>query len=389
MTAGDVDVAIPLAAIGGPARRVMIVVDTVGGVWTLGMQLGRALEREGVAVLLAGVGPELSEAAAREAASIPGLECAFLRARLEWMQDPWPDIERTRNWLLELEASFQPEVVHLNQLCYANAGFKAATLVVAHTSVYSWYESVRGAAPGPEWEPYRLAAQEGLSAADGVSGISDTLLDELANWHGHFRRLPLARIGRELPPISDEDQAKKNYILSAGHVWDEATNIALLDSIAAQQPWPIRVAGPFQSPENGDEVRFDHVELLGPVADESLGKLMSEAAIYAAPALREPFGFEIMEAARAGCALVLADIPSLVSVWEGAAIFVSPRNPHCWETALTQLIEDEAMRTHLGELARSRSRSPDFSASLMGKSYLKIYDELAASLHPVETDKIA
>lgn len=43
--------------------------------------------------------------------------------------------------------------------------------------------------------------------------------------------------------------------------------------------------------------------------------------IYVHPALCEPFGLAVVEAAQAGCALVLSEIAPLRENWEGAALF--------------------------------------------------------------------
>ena len=40
-------------------------------------------------------------------------------------------------------------------------------------------------------------------------------------------------------------------------------------------------------------------------------------------ALYEPFGLAVLEAAQAGCALVLSDIPTFRELWDGAALFVA------------------------------------------------------------------
>ena len=47
---------------------------------------------------------------------------------------------------------------------------------------------------------------------------------------------------------------------------------------------------------------------LGVLAPAELRRKLERAAIFAAPALYEPFGLGILEAAAAGCALVLGDI---------------------------------------------------------------------------------
>ena len=64
---------------------------------------------------------------------------------------------------------------------------------------------------------------------------------------------------------------------------------------------------------------------------------MSVASIFAHPALYEPFGLSVLEAARAGCCLILSDIPSLRELWDGAAIFVDPRQPEAWVRELNRL----------------------------------------------------
>lgn len=354
--------------------KVLMTVDTVGGVWTYGLDLARGLIAEGVEVLLAAVGPRIDEAQRRDAESCSGLTLEFREARLEWMQDPWSDVEATRRWLSRLERTFQPDVVHLNEYCYTSAGFEAPVLVVAHSCVYSWFSSVKGRPPGGEWESYRRAVSEGLAGATGVTGISELMLDELEQWYGPFFRLPAIRNGRDVGQLGAA--SKREYILSAGRLWDEAKNLALLDVIAHRIPWPIKVAGLSEPPDHEPGFCMQNVEQLGQLGPEDMKLVLGGAGIYAAPALYEPFGLAILEAAAAGCALALADIPSLRSTWEGAALFLSPRNPRDWVDALVQLIEDERLRLRLGARAKERALSAEFSVARMTAAYLKTYDNL-------------
>jgi glycosyltransferase involved in cell wall biosynthesis len=83
--------------------------------------------------------------------------------------------------------------------------------------------------------------------------------------------------------------------------------------------------------------------------------ISTRASIYAAPALCEPFGLGILEAARERCALVLADVSSLREPWEDAAIFVDPRDPTALQEVLACLIDAPALREDLGERARKRA----------------------------------
>ena len=47
--------------------------------------------------------------------------------------------------------------------------------------------------------------------------------------------------------------------------------------------------------------------------------------IFVSAARYEPFGLAVLEAAQAGCALVLSDIPTFRELWDGAALFVPRR----------------------------------------------------------------
>ena len=372
---------------GSQRRRLLMSTDTVGGVWTYSLDLAQALVKEGVDVLLAAVGPSFSDAQRALAGATEGVRIEYLEARLEWMQEPWSDVENTRQWLVALEREYRPDWIQLNQYCYTPADFHAPTLLVGHSCVYSWFSAVKRCCPGEEWERYRRAVREGLAAASGVTAISEGMLDDLERWYGDFRRLPAIRNGRDIAGI--DDGIKKPHILSAGRVWDEAKNIALLDSIAPRLPWRIKVAGDSEMSEGNAYQRIDNLELLGQVDSHAMRQEFQAASIYAAPARYEPFGLAILEAAAAGCALALADIPSLRANWEGAALFLDPRNPEAWYNGLSQLIQDEPVRQHFGELAQQRARSGEFGTKRMARGYLQAYDNITPLSHLEGSNKIA
>jgi glycosyltransferase involved in cell wall biosynthesis len=95
------------------------------------------------------------------------------------------------------------------------------------------------------------------------------------------------------------------------------------------------------------------------------------------PARYEPFGLSVLEAALAGCALVLGDIPSLRELWRNRAVFVAPDDPEALENAIVQLIEDPDRRNALAAGARSRAieRTPE----RMVEGYLAAYAEVLSS----------
>ena len=86
-----------------------------------------------------------------------------------------------------------------------------------------------------------------------------------------------------------------------------------------------------------------------------MARHLGSAAIFAAPARYEPFGLAILEAAAAGCALVLGDISSLRENWGGAALFVDPEDPPALQRRHHALIADPEERTRLAAAARDRA----------------------------------
>jgi glycogen synthase len=94
----------------------------------------------------------------------------------------------------------------------------------------------------------------------------------------------------------------------------------------------------------------------------------SSGSAYALPARYEPFGLTVLEAALAGCTLVLGDIPSLGELWADAAVFVPPEDPEALQLALQGLIDDPVRR-----------RARRYSAERMVRRYLDLYGRLLDS----------
>jgi glycogen(starch) synthase len=101
---------------------------------------------------------------------------------------------------------------------------------------------------------------------------------------------------------------------------------------------------------------------------------MARATIFALPARYEPFGLSALEAAQAGCALVLGDIPTLREVWGDDALFVAPGDVDALAHAIDALIADPLRAGAIGACARARSEA--MSAHRMAQSYAELYAEL-------------
>jgi glycogen(starch) synthase len=351
-------------------KRILMTTDTVGGVWNYSIELTRALEKCATEVALAAMGPPVGAAQRREAASLSNLTLFESNFKLEWMNEPWEDVELAGRWLLELEGRVRPDLVHLNGYSHAKLDWRAPRIVVAHSCVLSWWSAVRNEPAPAQWNRYCGEVSAGLQAADAVVAPTKAMLSSLRHnyqWSGRGYVVPNGRSAETFAPAP-----KQHFVLCAGRLWDEAKNLALVGRAAQRLPWPVYAAGDGSHPEGG-VVEAPHVRLLGKLPPQALAHWMASAAIFIAPARYEPFGLSILEAALSGCALILGDIPSLRELWDGAALFVHPDDPEQLIRASETLVLRPKHSDQMGKQARIRALR--FSPMRMLDGYLEVYSQ--------------
>jgi glycosyltransferase involved in cell wall biosynthesis len=98
---------------------------------------------------------------------------------------------------------------------------------------------------------------------------------------------------------------------------------------------------------------------------------MEKAALFVSPALYEPFGLSVLEAAGRGNALALADIPTFRELWDGAALFFPPRDRELLARSVNRLIDDRLLRADLAATAFERASiySLDVQAQAMVQAW--------------------
>ena len=354
--------------------RVLMTADAVGGVWTYALDLARVFAARGIRVSLAVLGPAPSDAQRAEAQAIPTLDLHEHPGRLEWMDDPWADLASADEWLRELERAVGPDIVHLNGYTHAALPWTAPVLVVGHSCVLSWWRAVHAEDAPPSWDRYADAVRRGLSAADLVVAPSAAMLAELVSCYGPLPRTRVIPNGRD-PVWRVALNGKEPFVLTAGRLWDQAKNIETVCAIAREIAWPVYVAGDAQGP-GATRFACEDVRTLGRLSSEETRAWMARASIYAFPARYEPFGLSVLEAAQAGCALVLGDVRSLREIWGHAALFVAPGNRRMLAAAVSRLIDDDEARRALGE--RARAKGARMTAARMAEQYLGTYSDLMA-----------
>jgi glycosyltransferase involved in cell wall biosynthesis len=228
----------------------------------------------------------------------------------------------------------------------------------------------------PAFDRYREEVARGLAGADLVVAPTRAMLDAIARHYGapaQARVIPNGRSAARFTP-----QEKEALVLCAGRLWDAAKNASALDAAAQGLPWPVLLAGEDEHPDPARRGRRGprHARALGHLTPAALAAFYARAAIYALPARYEPFGLSVLEAALAGCALVLGDIPSLRETWNGAAAFVDPDRPDRLRAVLLGVIEREELRARLSSQARSRAL--ELGPERMADDYLAAYRDLAA-----------
>jgi glycosyltransferase involved in cell wall biosynthesis len=103
-------------------------------------------------------------------------------------------------------------------------------------------------------------------------------------------------------------------------------------------------------------------------------RVFAQSRIFASAALYEPFGLTVLEAAQAGCALVLSDIPTFRELWDGAALFAPARDPSAFAETIQALLDDQDRADQLAQAAAERARR--YSVAAMVRGVLDVYGAL-------------
>ena len=372
-------------------QQILMTTDFMGGVWVYTLELARGLSQRGVKVAIASMGnlprPEQRQAIQQ----IPNVQLWESQFKLEWMNDPWLDVDQAGDWLLALAEQVQPDVVHLNGYVHGALPWQAPVVIVAHSCVLTWWQAVKGEAAPSNWQIYCDRVAHGLQAANQVIVPTQAMLDAVRYHYGTLlnQSLPPSQVihnGRD--PTQFMPGAKQKLVLAIGRLWDEAKNIALVNQVAPDLPWPVYVAGQTQHPERpaGSTADLPHVQGLGSLSFKALRSWLSCAAIYVHPARYEPFGLAVLEAALSRCALVLSDIPSLRELWQDAALFVAPDSPNQLRTALSELMANPMQCRDLAQ--RAYERAQRYTPPPMIDAYLQVYADVmqpqASNRYPME-----
>jgi phosphatidyl-myo-inositol alpha-mannosyltransferase len=246
-------------------------------------------------------------------------------------------------------------------------------VAVTHSCLATWWRAMRET-PLPDDFAWRVALTgRGLSNADAavvptaafgraVAAAYDLPSFPDVVWNGRNNRAAPIRMGAAAP-----------HVFAAGRLWDEAKNVDALDAMAERLSMPVLAAGPVDGP-NGTRVAPRHLRLLGTLHDAQIAEHLADRPIFVSLARYEPFGLAVLEAAQAGCSLVLSDIPTLRELWDGAALFVDPADDARAAQAVEMLAGEPEARDTLGRAAADRAAR--YTPAAMTGGMLEIYERL-------------
>jgi glycosyltransferase involved in cell wall biosynthesis len=289
---------------------------------------------------------------------------------LDWLAPDFRSVAAAARRLGSLAAS--ADLVHLNSPAFAaDAGFRAPVVGVCHSCVATWWEAAGEGAPPPDFAWRTALLARGYDACDALIAPS-------AAFAGATRRLygveaivvPNGLVSGE---AAAEREAREPVVLTSGRLWDRAKNVVALDRAAGLMRGRVVAAGPLEGPA-GEAVSLQAIEPIGRLERGAVARRLARAPVFASLALYEPFGLGVLEAAQAGCALVLSDIPTFRELWDGAAVFVDPDDPAAVARTLDGLLDRPDRAARRGRLAAARAGR--FSLDAMVEGVEAVYARL-------------
>ncbi|MFC0340105.1 glycosyltransferase family 4 protein [Paracoccus niistensis] len=344
--------------------RLLMTTDAVGGVWQYSLELAAALKAEVVLAVL-GPAPDADQRAAAEAAGVRLVDTGL---PLDWLSDGPAPVLAAGEAVARLAHEVQADVVHLNAPALAVARFAQPVVAVNHGCLGTWWDAARGGPVDPAlaWLPELVG--RGLRAADRVVAPTRAYAEATARRYA----LPIlpATVHNGRTPLPLPEAPPFEGALTVGRLWDEVKDSATLDAAAALLDAPFVAIGATRAP-HGATVTPTHLQATGPLPAEIIAHWLARRPVFTSAARFEPFGLAVLEAAQAGCPLVLSDIPTFRELWDGAATFVAPGDAQGFADAIAGLLAEPARHAALGQAARQHAAryTPAATAARMAEIY--------------------
>jgi glycosyltransferase involved in cell wall biosynthesis len=345
-------------------QRLLVTTDAVGGVWRYAVDLAGGLADRGIETVLAVLGPPADAAQRKEAEAVRGLRLVQTGLPLDWTADSLAALANASAKLAALASLTGVSAAHLHAPALVGGQpWSVPVVAVAHSCVGTWWRAVRGREMPADFRWRTEAAAAGLHAAAAVIAPTTAHAALLQEVYGPIP-VQVVHNGRDPAPLPSSGP-RSRAVFTAGRLWDEGKGVARLDQAATRLGAPVRAAGPVQGPDGG-AATFANLDLLGTLDPAGMAAAYAGTSVFASMACYEPFGLAVLEAAQAGMALVLSDLPGFRELWDGAALFVGEGED--LPTALRHALDDPAPLA-----AAARQRGTRYTADAMTHATLAVH----------------
>ncbi len=234
----------------------------------------------------------------------------------------------------------------------------------------------------------RSVARADLILADSEATRSD-LIDLLQVPPAKVITLYSGVSSRFSPQATDGERARlqvhygvgaRPYILSVGTVQPRKNYIRLMeacDLLAAQRDLDLVIVGRpawLAEPIVAAAEQRPYVHMMGFFDDADLPALYRQAALLAFPSVYEGFGFPPLEAMACGTPVVASTASSVPEVVGEAGLLLDPLDVPAWTAALTQGLDDTALRKRLRQAGVARAA--EFTWAKAAQQWLSVVESL-------------
>jgi glycosyltransferase involved in cell wall biosynthesis len=184
-----------------------------------------------------------------------------------------------------------------------------------------------------------------------------------------------------IQPLRVYPRTPEKIVLHVGAI-QQRKNIARLVRAFAAVPddWRLVLAGSAGYGaeeilgEIADSAYRERITVTGYVSNEDMARYYSRASVFAFPSLDEGFGMPVLEAMRAGVAVIASNRSAVPEVCGDAAVLIDPLKVEDLAEALGELTRDAEMRANWEGLGKKRAN--EFSWQRAARETWEIYTEL-------------
>ena len=217
----------------------------------------------------------------------------------------------------------------------------------------------------------RLTVRRVIRNARRVIAVSEFTKRELVELAGVAEgSVAVVPNGVGAPFGPEGPRAEGEYVLAVGTL-EPRKNLERTVAAARRLGLELRVVG--ARGWGGVRAGGDGVVWLGSVDDEELARLYRGALCVAYPSLYEGFGIPVLEAMRAGAAVVTSEGTAIAEVADGAAVLVDPRDEGAIAAGIERAIVE---RDELGRRGVERARAYTWEAA--AEATVRVYEDAAA-----------